>query len=436
MINFNENTRMEEDTAEGFFQFAKTLPLHISTINNGLEFVNHNERPHWEKEILERLYCLSISEYWQIWGKPIPPVVGFVAQRRHWCMPTPKLVRVIKSFTDSVIDLGAGSGFFARILEESGIKVRPLEYAPTYLVNGQIPYCRKPFHSGIVVMQTIEELCNDIAIHALSHSLLISWANKSDSDSEIAVEIRTYREHGGKLLIIAGSSSMTGSPPLWSEIKKNWRRLNVVNGDLAYRVGMHKSKVRFYTHEDDAFVPPNPLDRIPKAHHMDENKDDEGDLEVLPAVENKSFENLQKHLEGLNEKLFFDCLALLPESDECAEKMYKIKNIYAQFVQSLNDLKKAPRKEAAEEMALFNKMEKQRSKWAHRLQKLYKKTHSFKQPQFIASALTHDFGSLSHLADRPKRRRRRAAELALRETQLELEKIEPAIHPQEKNEMS
>lgn len=422
------NTRLHEDSAEDFHRFVKTLPKGLLTSRGGLVGLPKNIK--WQNLINDRLLRLNAWDFWQVWQKRQPECIGFCAKNIAWCLPKPKLIRKIKNLSNNILDLGAGSGFFSRLLEEAGIKVTSLEYAPPYLGEHGWLKGDKSFHSGIVARQTIQELCNDIRIYALSSPfpiLLLSWADPESP--ELAEEVATFRENRGKLLIVAGSFSLVGCPELFSEFEQHWQQLE--HGiKWAYKSGGYSNRIRFFVPRNEAPMRPNPLERFPNVHIIDENKEEEGQMKVFPPIkpieliEDKSFEGLHERIQYLHEKLFFLRHDFLPKDFHAMklddryfnEKTIAIKNIYSQFKQTLNELKNAARKENAEEMAIVNKMENNRSKWGHRLQKLYKAIHKkggYAQLPFVASTTTDGFGSLSHLAHRPKRMRRKAKEFAL-----------------------
>lgn len=89
---------------------------------------------------------------WEIFGHPADSIIGFQARdvltkRFAWAVPTEEALAAIVELSP-IVEVGAGSGYWAKLLRERGAKVAPYDIDPYPLLNSQVSYSHAAVAKG------------------------------------------------------------------------------------------------------------------------------------------------------------------------------------------------------------------------------------------------------------------------------------------------
>jgi hypothetical protein len=135
-----------------------------------------------------------------------------VASRYAWAVPTEAALGLIGDH-GPILEVGAGTGYWAGLLRARGVDVRATDAAPPD--QGENPYHRTEY-----VWSSVERMSSVEAVRAYPRTLLMCWP-PPDDDSAGYAAVRAYR--GDVLLYVGGNADgPTGTIRLHRELELNW----------------------------------------------------------------------------------------------------------------------------------------------------------------------------------------------------------------------
>lgn len=170
---------------------------------------------------------------WEIFGRPGDSIIGFQARdvltkRFAWAVPTEEALAAIVKLSP-IVEVGAGSGYWAKLLRERGAKVAPYDKEPYPILNmrvhRQVSYSHFPIAKG-----DPERALRD---HP-KRTLFISWPTYQSDWAARALDL-----HRGEHLVYIGEGygGCTGNDRFHENLMAFYEEIQVV--EIPRWFGLH-----------------------------------------------------------------------------------------------------------------------------------------------------------------------------------------------------
>jgi hypothetical protein len=129
-----------------------------------------------------------------------------------WAIPNEEALKQIKALEMPIVEIGAGSGYWARLLQDIGVEVIPID-------NTEVPnnYVAKKYTT--IISGSVEDL-----VHYQNHALMLCWP---PYDAPMAAEALMYYPGNVVIYIGEGNGGCTGDDKFHQVLDK-WNLIQAV----------------------------------------------------------------------------------------------------------------------------------------------------------------------------------------------------------------
>ena len=165
-----------------------------------------------------------------------------LVMRYSWAVPSPEAIRWIAKRCDRIAEMGAGRGYWAKLLADAGVDV--IAYEPTVELGD---LCGNTWHACSEAVGLYFDLRQGDSTKAAAHkdrTLMLCWPPYDDPMAQTALE----HYQGSQVLFIGeGDGGCCGGDGFWKIIADEW--LEVGYTDIPQWIGM-RDWVTIYRHKD------------------------------------------------------------------------------------------------------------------------------------------------------------------------------------------
>ena len=183
----------------------------VNDINDPRVIFIHEQKKLPKEEAFRQLRNNLMGEYYRR---------DYFAKEYSWSIPSKEAVDKIKAFVnrDEIIEIGAGHGFWAKILQYADVKVTPTD---SYSDRGG--YLPKDNAYTFVQDLKADDALNKYSDHNV---LMMSWP---PYDKPLAAD-SLLAFSGSKLIYIGeDQGGCTGSDRFFKDLYGNWKNIDIVN---------------------------------------------------------------------------------------------------------------------------------------------------------------------------------------------------------------
>jgi hypothetical protein len=144
-----------------------------------------------------------------------------LVQKYAWAVPNDEAIEAIKALNTAIVEIGAGSGYWARVLKEAGIEVKAFDH-----FKGEYTFTDNWFE--------VEQGSTEKAVEHSDKALMLCWPNYNDPFA-----YNTLKEFKGNTFIYIGESGggCTGDDQFHHLLNTKWNHKESIN--LPQWFGIH-----------------------------------------------------------------------------------------------------------------------------------------------------------------------------------------------------
>ncbi len=181
----------------------------LSPVERLWDSVREHAPRHWPKTGEENSFNWDTTD----WDRR-----RFFTSEYSWAIPTPKTIGQIKSFlnqepndpADYLLDVGAGSGLWARLLHEAGCRVVATDAG------------KQKWPKSFAIVQKLSAL-QAVRVYSNAPALMLCWPPYADPMAHTAIT----RFMGDKLIYIGeGAWGCTGNERFHKHLEKHWKLIH------------------------------------------------------------------------------------------------------------------------------------------------------------------------------------------------------------------